>query len=244
MSNRVVRRISKAVQPVCEQLEGRRLLSATIDEEGVLQVRGTKGDDTIVLSLNATDTTKLDVTINGELSSLDVADIVRVQAKGKSGNDSITVDETNGVLTFSMRFDGQKGNDTLIGSAGNDRLKGGHGDDLLEGKDGNDRLEGEHDNDTLNGGLGDDRLEGKKGADVIEGGGGADDIRGGTGKDECVGGKGKDKIDGGAGKDRIKNNKKDKITKDDDDDLFDDKKDDQDNDDDDLLENEDEVEFD
>ena len=70
-------------------------------------------------------------------------------------------------------FDGNSGNDTLIGSAGRDQLDGGLGSDSLYGFAGDDRLWGDTgngstvDNDRLFGGAGNDDLVGGKGTNSL-----------------------------------------------------------------------------
>ncbi|HEV8679979.1 MAG TPA: M10 family metallopeptidase C-terminal domain-containing protein [Stellaceae bacterium] len=86
-------------------------------------------------------------------------------AKGGSGNDTITGNEANNVL---------------YGNAGNDSIKGAGGADTLYGDDGNDDLNGDGNltaspgNDTLYGGGGNDSLKGAGGADYLSGGTGSD----------------------------------------------------------------------
>src|SRR5437016_4630453 len=70
-----------------------------------------------------------------------------IQVFGQDGNDTIALDETNGVLPAAELFGGA-GNDTLIGGSGNDQLFGGAGNDVILGKGGNDLLFGGAGNDT------------------------------------------------------------------------------------------------
>ena len=62
-------------------------------------------------------------------------------------------------------FDGNDGNDQLLGGNGDDILIGGNGNDILEGGDGNDQLLGGLGNDIINGEAGDDILTGGLGED-------------------------------------------------------------------------------
>src|SRR3954453_14919271 len=78
-----------------------------------------------------------------------------IRAFGGAGDDTITLDETNGHLPAAQLFGGQ----------GNDALTGGSGDDVLYGQQGND---------TLVGGGGADLLYGGNGADTLIGGAGVD----------------------------------------------------------------------
>ncbi|QBR72387.1 calcium-binding protein [Beijerinckiaceae bacterium] len=116
-----------------------------------------------------------------------------VEVFGADGNDTISVDETNGALPKANLFGGA-GNDTLIGGSGNDQLFGGAGNDILSGKGGDDLLFGGAGNDVLTGGTGSDRMFGEagddrfiwnpgEGSDVVEGGSGTDtlEVNGGNG---------------------------------------------------------------
>ncbi len=94
--------------------------------------------------------------------------------------------------TLRVLFDGQDGNDrlvggafsdTLLGGAGNDTLAGLGGNDVLEGGEGHDRLVGDAGNDLLIGGAGNDTLLGGAGADTLDLGGGVDRADGGSGND-------------------------------------------------------------
>jgi Ca2+-binding RTX toxin-like protein len=70
-----------------------------------------------------------------------VANTGLIQAFGQGGNDTISLDETNGALPAAQLFGGD-GNDTLTGGSGADQLSGDSGDDVLFGKGGNDMIIG------------------------------------------------------------------------------------------------------
>lgn len=174
--------IGHAIAPVLETLEGRRLLSAApllgsaeLGATGVLDVNGTRRADSIHVSLNAADATKLDVNINGVISTFDLALVRSVYMSGGNGKDVLTVD---GTVSLTVKIDGGNGNDRLSGGSGNDELHGGKGKDDLDG------------------GAGDDALDGAAGKDNLDGGEGDDDLDGGKGKDTCQGGLGSDSFDG------------------------------------------------
>jgi Ca2+-binding RTX toxin-like protein len=93
-----------------------------------------------------------------------VANTDLIQLFGQAGNDTITVDETNGPMPAAFLFGGD-GNDILSGGSGNDLLFGQSGNDTLLGKGGNDQLFGGTGNDTLTGGAGDDQVFGEAGND-------------------------------------------------------------------------------
>lgn len=156
-----------AAVPLLEAMEARRLLSASINEDGVLVVHGTKEDDTIVFALSAADAGKLDVTVNGSAHQFDVAAITGVHVVAKRGDDLIQVDGTNGPVTLSMRMLGHGGNDSLYGGDGDDALVGGKGNDDLDGERGRDDLDGGHGLDELDGGKGRDRVRGGRGSDTF-----------------------------------------------------------------------------
>ncbi|MBI1310698.1 hypothetical protein GC176_05270 [bacterium] len=97
-----------------------------------------------------------------------------------AGNDLLTAAEAS----IAVSFDGDVGDDTLIGGAGNDFLLGASG------------------NDSVSGGGGDDNILGGAGRDTLAGDDGNDFVRGngGTG-DQLSGGLGDDTLDGGSGSD-------------------------------------------
>ena len=112
------------------------------------------------------------------------------------GNDTISLDETNGALPKANLFGGT-GNDVLTGGSGADQLFGQDDNDTLLGKGGADFLFGGDGNDTLTGGDGDDQVFGEAGndrmiwnpgddTDLFEGG--ADDdtaeVNGGNGDEQ------------------------------------------------------------
>ena len=112
---------------------------------------------------------------------------------GLGGNDTLTLNETNGALPKANMFGGA-GNDTITGGSGNDLLFGQAGNDTLNGKGGTDLLFGGDGNDTLIGGDGDDQMFGEAGDDrmIWNPGDDTDLMEGGAGNDtaEAVGGNG------------------------------------------------------
>ena len=85
----------------------------------------------------------LDAT-NGQTAHPTVSNTNLIQAAGNGGNDTIALDETNGLLPKAQ----------LFGGDGNDMLTGGSGDDFLLGDAGNDTLLGQGGKDALLGGVG------------------------------------------------------------------------------------------
>jgi len=132
---------------------------------GVLTVFGDALDNNIVISRNAAGT----ILVNGGAvpilgGTATVANTSLIQGFGQAGNDTITLNESNGALPAAQLFGGA-GNDVLTGGSGNDLLFGQSGNDTLLGKGGNDFLFGGADNDTLTGGDGDDQVFGEGGND-------------------------------------------------------------------------------
>jgi Ca2+-binding RTX toxin-like protein len=160
----------------------------------VLTVFGDAADNTITVSRDAAGR----VLVNGGAVRVfggtpTVANTSLVQVFGLAGNDTISLDETNGALPAANLFGGA-GNDTLIGGSGNDQLFGEAGNDTLLGKGGNDFLFGGDGNDTLTGGAGNDQVFGQAGNDLMiwNPGDGTDLNEGGAGTDsvEVNGGNG------------------------------------------------------
>jgi Ca2+-binding RTX toxin-like protein len=161
---------------------------------GVLTVIGDNLDNTITITRNAAGV----ILINGGAVAVvggtpTVANTALISGFGLGGNDSITLDESNGALPAANLFGGA-GNDTLTGGSGNDLLFGQSGNDTLLGKGGFDQLFGGEDNDTLTGGDADDQVFGESGddrmiwnpgddTDLNEGGANSDttEVNGGSG---------------------------------------------------------------
>ncbi len=155
---------------------------------GVLSVFGDNLDNSIVASRDAAGNILINggaVTITGGHPT--VANTATIQVFGGGGNDTITLDESNGALPAAQLF-GEKGNDTLTGGSGNDQLFGGAGNDTLLGKGGNDFLFGGSGDDTLTGGDGDDQMFGQAGNDrmIWNPGDDSDLMEGGDGTDTAV----------------------------------------------------------
>src|SRR5213080_3844858 len=127
---------------------------------GILSEVADGVDNTIVTSRDAAGQLFVNggaVPINGGQAT--VANTSTIQVFGQGGNDTITLNESNGALPAAL----------LFGGAGNDTLTGGSGADQLFGQGGNDRM-------IWNPGEGSDLNEGGDGIDTIEinGGNGAE----------------------------------------------------------------------
>ncbi|MGC2316996.1 MAG: calcium-binding protein [Bradyrhizobium sp.] len=152
---------------------------------GLLSVFGDSLDNSIVASRDAAG----NILVNGGAVPIaggqpTVANTGTIQVFGQAGNDTISLDESNGALPAALLFGGA-GNDTLTGGSGNDQLFGGAGNDTLLGKGGNDLLFGGDGNDTLIGGTGSDQMFGGAGNDrmIWNPGEGSDLMEGGDGND-------------------------------------------------------------
>ena len=137
---------------------------------GLLTAFGDHRGDTITAARDAAG----NILINGGAVSIDggqptVANTTLVQAFGGSGDDTISLDESNGVLPAAQLFGG-RGNDMLTGGSGADQLFGGSGNDTLNGGAGDDRLYGGAGNDTFiwNPGDGNDIVDGGRGFDTLD----------------------------------------------------------------------------
>ena len=150
--------LSQAVAPVIQALESRRMLSANINDDGVLVVKGDHEDNVITCSLDANDDTKLVVTIDGESESFDLEDFDEIKIDGKKGDDLLEMDESEGDILTDARMKGDKGHDTIHGASGDDRIDGGTGHDEIHGGDGDDRVRGKGGDDSVYGDDGDDRV--------------------------------------------------------------------------------------
>jgi Ca2+-binding RTX toxin-like protein len=130
--------------------------------DGLLAVEGTNADDRIALRLQAGNPAILQVDLGDDGSaefSIPRAGVERLSVDGGNGDDSVRIDESNGVFTnaIATTVEGGNGNDRLVGGAGAVTLRGGNGDDALIGGAGVE---------TLIGGNGDDSVDGNKGNDV------------------------------------------------------------------------------
>lgn len=88
-----------------------------------------------------------------------VANTNEIDVFGQGGDDTITVNRSNGPMPAVHVFGGD-GNDKITGGSGADLLFGQAGDDTIKGGGGNDLLFGGAGNDTLDGGSGDNQLFG------------------------------------------------------------------------------------
>jgi Ca2+-binding RTX toxin-like protein len=216
-----------------DPLESRRLLAATLNSSGLLDVIGTTAADTVALTVSGTNVV---VRINnGTAQNFAASAVKAIRVSALAGNDRVTVAPGIRGATLS----GGDGNDTVTGGSGNDTINGDGGNDSLLGGDGNDTLVGGSGNDTLSGqggfdaadyrsapsavrvtldGVANDgqaniaekdnvldaeQLLGSNYNDTISGNGGTNQIYGGGGNDEVRGLGGNDSIYGGPGNDKL-----------------------------------------
>jgi Ca2+-binding RTX toxin-like protein len=168
-------------------------ISAT-NSAGILTLTGDTLDNSITASRDGAG----NILVNGGSVPIaggpaTVAGTTLVEAFGQDGNDTIKIDETNGVMPNVNLFGGT-GNDALTAGSGSDQLFGQVGNDTLIGGAGNDLLFGGDDNDTLIAGTGTDQLFGEGGDDLMiwNPGGGTDLFEGGAGDDTA-------QVNGGGG---------------------------------------------
>ncbi|WLB50656.1 beta strand repeat-containing protein [Bradyrhizobium japonicum] len=125
---------------------------------------------------------------NGQVKTIGgdptVANTNEIDIFGQGGDDTITVNESNGPMPAVHIFGGD-GNDRITGGSGADLLFGQAGDDTIKGGGGNDLLFGGAGNDALDGGSGDNQLFGEAGDDLMiwNPGGGTNLFEGGDGND-------------------------------------------------------------
>jgi hypothetical protein len=159
-------------------------------KHGELRVTGTKASDKIALRLQAGEPGVLQVDVGDDGSadfSFERNDIARIAVHARPGDDSVRIDESNGVFsdTIPTTIEGGHGSDTLVGGSGavelrggpgNDTLVGGSGAETLRGGEGTDLIDGNRGNDVAFMGSGDDTFvwDPGDGSDVLEGEEGAD----------------------------------------------------------------------
>jgi Ca2+-binding RTX toxin-like protein len=154
--------------PALEPLADRIMPSVTavfVPSSKMLAIIGDAGNNTIAVSRDAAGK----LLVNGGAVNIlggnaTVANTVSISVFGVAGNDTITLDETNGALPRGLLYGGQ-GNDTLTGGSAADFLFGEAGNDTLLGKGGVDFLFGGAGNDWLTGGDADDQAFGESGDD-------------------------------------------------------------------------------
>lgn len=145
--------------------------NASVDDLTLL-VSGSPSADQIALRLSALDPNQLQIDIGDDGSAdftFDRGTFAAIDIEAGSGDDTIRIDQVNGVFTTTdaTRIFGGNGDDTLLGGSGAESLDGGRGDDVVDGNGGAD---------TGLLGRGDDVFvwDQGDGSDVVEGGSGSD----------------------------------------------------------------------
>jgi predicted lipoprotein with Yx(FWY)xxD motif len=143
-------------------------------KHGLLSITGTPAGDKIALRLKAGDpnTLQVDVGDNGSADfSFDHRTIKRISIATAGGDDSVRIDEINGIFTDKIptRIDGGPGNDNIAGGSGAETLVGGSGNDVIDGNKGNDTAQLGSGNDVFVWDPGDasDVVEGQEGLDTM-----------------------------------------------------------------------------
>jgi Ca2+-binding RTX toxin-like protein len=143
-------------------------------QQGVLVVEGTSGADTIVLRLHAGQPNLVQVDFNDGAADFDFdrVAVTSIAVDAKGGDDTVRVDDTNGVFTDTIPtvIAGGAGNDTLTGGAGAETFLGGDDNDTIDGKRGNDvaLMGGGNDTFVWNPGDGSDTVEGQGSRDTLQ----------------------------------------------------------------------------
>jgi Domain of unknown function (DUF4214)/RTX calcium-binding nonapeptide repeat (4 copies) len=147
----------RASRPCVERLEDRCLLDANGVNASVvgnrLVVTGSSGDDSITLRIAPSGSTSVTLSPGVRVLEVDSGNGSTLQrtffpitfnqmvVDGGAGNDTITIDESNGAFTDTIAT-------TLIGGAGNDSITGGTGGEVFPVGPGNDTINGGSGNDT------------------------------------------------------------------------------------------------
>jgi hypothetical protein len=139
---------------------------------GVLAIRGTNGDDVLVLGLKAGDANILELDVNGDGTvdaSFDRSQFSAIKINARNGDDLVQIDEANGAIDEPATIRGGNGDDTILGGAAVDTIYGGNGDDFIDGNRGADVAFMGPGNDTF-------RWDPGDASDVVEGGDGSDTL--------------------------------------------------------------------
>jgi Ca2+-binding RTX toxin-like protein len=121
-----------------ETIQGGNGNDTIIGSDGADSIDGGAGTDVVDYSSSTAVTIDLTTAGTAQTGGYAAGDILTLIEKiiGTTGTDKMTAGNT-----IAMTFDGQAGNDTLIGGSLGDSLIGGDGNDSLTGNDGNDTLD-------------------------------------------------------------------------------------------------------
>jgi hypothetical protein len=122
----------------------------------LLLIRGTTGNDSIVVQPNSQQPGKLSIQVrNTPLINVDPNSFDRIVVLAEAGNDSCVIHSS---ITKPTTLYGDAGIDSISGGSGPDIIVGGDGADTMVGNAGNDVFYAGPGNDTISGGVGFDRL--------------------------------------------------------------------------------------
>jgi hypothetical protein len=150
-------RLSRPSRPCVEPLESRCLLDANGVTSAVvgnrLVVTGSAGNDSITLRIAPSGSSSITLSPGARVLEVDSGNGSTLQrtffpltfnqllVDGGAGNDTITIDESNGAFTDTVAT-------TLVGGAGNDSIFGGTGGEVFVVGPGSDFINGGSGNDT------------------------------------------------------------------------------------------------
>ena len=198
-----------------------------------LSVIGTSGDDDVVISRNAQDSTQFAINFNGTVQKVPAGAVRAVFVNMGAGNDQFIFDATFGSGRRATAHDpgrrrrrqpgrgvgqrldrrggrartpcsGRDGHDTLLGGDGSDHISGGRGNDVADGGNDADFVETGAGNDSLRGGVSADFLHGGTGNDTLRGDDDNDSLEGCGGNDLLFGDGGNDVLDGNLDTDTVR----------------------------------------
>ena len=152
-------RINRAACEHVQALENRQMLAAApfLESTGRLVVFGTAGNDTIVISRNATSVL---ANVNGVSTAFNNNYVKNIRVDAQDGADVIRTNESTGLLAQPMYFLGGNGNDTIISTAGGDCLIGAYGNDVIIASTGANWIDAGPGADRVFSGLGNDTVMG------------------------------------------------------------------------------------
>src|SRR5687768_15990016 len=94
-----------------DRLESRRLFAASLDAAGVLTVGGTGGDDVIEVFRAKSNTSKLNIAVNGVLQQFILRDVAYLTIRGFDGKDTIKLSNVFGDILTPTKIFGERGSD-------------------------------------------------------------------------------------------------------------------------------------
>src|SRR5204863_6147090 len=83
-------------------------------DDNEVDFTGTDAVDTVFITVDASDATLLDITINGVLTTRPIAGITKIELNGAGGDDILTIDPS---VTIPATLEGGDGNDSLTGGS-------------------------------------------------------------------------------------------------------------------------------